>query len=213
MPVTALICFADVYARVQTRHVLEDRGIVVVGEADGQRSAVTQIVHGRMNVAAAEASMIAQPEQTLINACATYFVAVVAVVRPLDRLDPADLLHRGVRGLVAADGPPEEVVQAVSAAAAGAVYVSAEFAEGVVDVAVSRQLAESRRRAAVISLTPRERGVLHQIAEGRSNAQVARELNISVGTVRFHVSNILTKLGRKSRAELIAFVLHSRSGY
>jgi DNA-binding NarL/FixJ family response regulator len=104
-------------------------------------------------------------------------------------------------------------VQAVAAAAAGAVYVSEQFAEGVVDVVVSRRLAGTRQRAALRTLTTRERGVLRHVVDGRSNAQVARALNISVGTVRFHVSNILTKLGRKSRAALIALIMQGPSSY
>lgn len=213
MPVTALVCFADVYARVQTRQVLEDRGIVVAAESDGQQSAAAQIVRGRVSVAVVEAIMIAQPEQILIGACSAHSVAVVAVIRPFDHLDVADLLDRGVRGLVAADGSLEQLVQAVAATDAGAVYVAAQFAESVVDVAVSRRLVGTRQRAALRLLTPRERGVLHHVVDGRSNAQVAREMNISVGTVRFHVSNILTKLGRKSRAELIALMLQGPASY
>lgn len=210
MRVTTLVCFADVYARAQIRQVLEGQGIAVVAEVGGQQSAAVQIVRGHTAVATVEASLIAQPERTLLSACSAHSVAIVAVIRPLDRLDPADLLHRGVLGLVPADGPSEELVHAVAAAAAGAVYVSAPFTKGVTDV-VSRRLAETSRWAALKTLTPRERDVLHHVVEGRSNAQVARELSISIGTVRFHVSNILSKLGRTSRAELIVLVMQSRS--
>ncbi|MFC7618920.1 helix-turn-helix transcriptional regulator [Microlunatus sp. GCM10028923] len=55
--------------------------------------------------------------------------------------------------------------------------------------------------AASSVLTPRERQVLALVAEGRSNAQVARELVISTKTASVHVSNILGKLGAASRTE------------
>ena len=50
-------------------------------------------------------------------------------------------------------------------------------------------------------LTPREHDVLHLVAAGRTNTQIATELFISPKTVSVHVSNILAKLGASSRAE------------
>jgi DNA-binding NarL/FixJ family response regulator len=54
------------------------------------------------------------------------------------------------------------------------------------------------------SLTSREREVLALLAEGRTNRQLARELYISEKTVSVHVSNILAKLGVRSRTEAAA---------
>jgi LuxR family transcriptional regulator, maltose regulon positive regulatory protein len=57
-------------------------------------------------------------------------------------------------------------------------------------------------------LTDREREVLHLLAEGRSNQAIAEELVVAVGTVKRHVSNIMSKLGVQSRLEAVA---HARS--
>ncbi|MEO9239137.1 MAG: response regulator transcription factor, partial [Jatrophihabitantaceae bacterium] len=59
-------------------------------------------------------------------------------------------------------------------------------------------------------LTPRERDVLALLVQGRTNRQVARQLYISEKTVSVHVSNLLAKLGVRSRAE--AAVLARRDG-
>ncbi|WP_404444891.1 LuxR C-terminal-related transcriptional regulator [Microbacterium marinum] len=53
-------------------------------------------------------------------------------------------------------------------------------------------------------LSMRERDVLRLLASGARNAEIAEELLISVNTVKFHVSNLLRKVGARNRAELIA---------
>ncbi|HST47521.1 response regulator [Jatrophihabitans sp.] len=66
----------------------------------------------------------------------------------------------------------------------------------VVDPALVQELISARRRNDPLALlSPREREVLSLMAEGRSNAGIARRLWVSEGTVEKHVRNILTKLG------------------
>lgn len=55
-------------------------------------------------------------------------------------------------------------------------------------------------------LTLRERELLHLIGRGFSNKQIARELQLSVATVKNHIHNIFTKLNVRSRAEVLAFL-------
>ena len=79
-----------------------------------------------------------------------------------------------------------------------------EFLEGVRRVGeggtvldpevVAQLLARSRRRDPLERLSPRERDVLGLMAEGRTNAAIARELVVSDGAVEKHISNIFTKL-------------------
>ena len=65
----------------------------------------------------------------------------------------------------------------------------------VLDPEVVAQLMARRRSDPLDALTPREREVLGLMAEGRSNAAIARRLVVSQGAVEKHVSNILLKLG------------------
>lgn len=82
-------------------------------------------------------------------------------------------------------GQVEEFVAALARVAGGGT---------VVDPEVVRQLLR-RRRDPLAALTPREREVLALVAEGRSNAAVARELVVSEAAVGKHIGNILAKLG------------------
>lgn len=59
-------------------------------------------------------------------------------------------------------------------------------------------------------LTPREEEVLEQMIEGKSNRQIALELEIATATVKCHVSNILSKMGAESRTEAATMALQRR---
>jgi DNA-binding NarL/FixJ family response regulator len=61
-------------------------------------------------------------------------------------------------------------------------------------------------------LSPRERDVLRLIARGRSNRQIARELEIGEQTVKTHVRSILAKLGLQDRVQAAIFALRHQAG-
>jgi DNA-binding NarL/FixJ family response regulator len=100
------------------------------------------------------------------------------------------------------DAGPEELVEAVRAAARG---------EGVLHPQVAaRVLREMQQRSPLQELTTRELDVLTLIARGRSNAEIAAELVIGEGTVKTHVSNILTKLHLADRTQAAIYALQQR---
>jgi DNA-binding CsgD family transcriptional regulator len=83
------------------------------------------------------------------------------------------------------------------------VMVPAERA--IIDRLVSRAeelLEEVRAVACPASLSPRQREVLHSVINNRANKEIASKLNITVRTVKFHISTLLSKFGVESRSEL-----------
>ncbi|MGP5220763.1 response regulator [Arthrobacter rhombi] len=111
-------------------------------------------------------------------------------------------LENGAAGFLLKDTASHELAVAVRAAAAG---------DGLVSPAVTRRvIAEfARRRSAQVAsgplpeLTGRERDVLAAMAAGLSNAEIAAELFVEVGTVKTHVSRIIAKLGVRDRVQAV----------
>ncbi len=105
-------------------------------------------------------------------------------------------MQAGARGYVLKDAPGKDIVLAIDTVMAGGIYYSAP---------VARQLA--RPAVPDNQLTTREQEVLRHIANGESNKQIARALDLSVRTVETHRLNIKRKLGIEGQAELIKFAV------
>ena len=110
-------------------------------------------------------------------------------------------LRAGARGYLTKDTDAESLARAVSVVAGG----QAEFAPQV-----QRRLAEAMTGGAPETrppdgLTRREVEVLRLIADGRSNAEIARRLHISEATVKTHINNLFAKAGVRDRAQAVTY--------
>ncbi len=117
----------------------------------------------------------------------------------VDRIRGA--LEAGASGYLLKDAEADEVVDGIRKAHRG---------EMPLGPAVARQLARAISapgRAALNTLTAREHEVLVLLAEGLSNREIARRLSISERTARTHVSNILDKLGVRSRTQAALYAI------
>ncbi|MFF5129383.1 response regulator [Streptomyces syringium] len=117
-------------------------------------------------------------------------------------------LRAGAAGFVLKDTPPAEIVEAVRRVAAGAPVLSPTVTRQLIERVTDRgpdRGAEARERLA--RLNDRERQVAIAVGHGRSNAEIAAALFMSVATVKAHVSRILTKLDLNNRVQ-IALLAH-----
>ena len=101
-------------------------------------------------------------------------------------------MRAGASGVVYKDIDPDALVRAIRSVHDGNVLLAARAAGS---------LRERGPYGSVDSLTPREREVLTLIADGRSNREIARGLNVSEKTVKAHVSSVLAKLGVQDRTQ------------
>ncbi len=124
-----------------------------------------------------------------------------------DKVLPA--IRAGAYGYLLKDIPPNELVQAVREAYLGKVQLHPEVAKKLMS-AVAGKEEPSANRAATSSedgLTEREQEVLHLIADGMNNREIAEKLFISEKTVKTHVSNILSKLHLHDRTQAAIYAL------
>jgi NarL family two-component system response regulator LiaR len=110
-----------------------------------------------------------------------------------------DAIQAGASGYLLKDTPREELIKAVRGTASGKTYVDPSIAGKVLEQVSSHQT----QPATLITskLTDREIKVLRLISKGFSNADIAEQLFLSDGTVRNHVSAILSKLGVTDRTQ------------
>jgi len=117
----------------------------------------------------------------------------------------ATALRSGAAGFILKDTGPEQLAQMVRTLASGGVVLSPKVTRTVVDGYLDSG-AGSAAATQVGRLSERERVVLVLIADGLSNTDIAGRIHVSVGTVKDHVSAILTKLqvGSRVQAALVA---------
>ena len=113
-------------------------------------------------------------------------------------------LENGAIGFLLKDAPPTHIIDAVRAAATGEGLVAPAVTRRVISE-FARRRAPAARESADADLTPREREVLAALAEGSSNAEIAEQLFIEIGTVKTHVSSIILKLGVRDRVQAIVW--------
>lgn len=119
-----------------------------------------------------------------------------------------DAVRAGASGYLLKDTPREKVIEAVRGTAAGKSFVDPQVAGRLLDQVASKQ--EQPATMVTDKLTGRETDVLRLIALGLSNAEIAKSLHLSEGTVRNHVSAIFAKLGVSDRTQ--AAILAIRHG-
>ena len=119
----------------------------------------------------------------------------------------ADTLRGGVLAMLPRAASADEIVAAVSSAAAGLVSIHPAFLESLVasPVANAEAIDVAAPRAGHVrgELTPREVEILRMLAEGLANKQIAARLGISEHTVKFHIASVYAKLGASSRTEAV----------
>lgn len=118
-------------------------------------------------------------------------------------------LRAGAGGFLLKDTPPAEIVRAVRLVAAGEAMLSPGVTRRLIDHVSGGAAMDRRHRARALldGLTEREREVAVAIGRGCSNADIGRDLHLSVATVKAHVSRLLSKLDLNNRVQ-IALLAH-----
>lgn len=193
--------------RAGIRAVLE-RGddLIVVGEAEDGRSALRQLRRHPADVVLMDLRMpVMDGLEATRRIVADPELAAVEVVA-LTTFDTDELvfaaLRAGASGFLLKDTDPDELRRAVRVTAAGAALLSPAVTRRVMHAAAAAGTPTDP--SPLRHLTDREQEVLAAVGQGLANDEIAQLLHMSPATARTHVSRVLTKLGARDRAQLVA---------
>ncbi|MFD7868138.1 response regulator [Streptomyces sp. NPDC059783] len=132
-------------------------------------------------------------------------VVVLTTFADDDSLFPA--LRAGARGYLTKDAGGDDIVRAIEAVVAGEVGLSPAIQRRLLEqvTAEPRPVEGGGEPEPPDGMTPREAEVLALIAEGMSNAEIARSLHISQATVKSHINNLFAKAGLRDRAQAVRY--------
>jgi two-component system nitrate/nitrite response regulator NarL len=113
------------------------------------------------------------------------------------------VIQAGAHGYVSKEAPPEELLRAIESVAAGEPH----FSEDIARAALNEFVSSGGKKEPFAQLTSREREVLVQIAEGKSNKEIADRLGIGVRTIETHRERIMRRLSIHSVAGLTKYAI------
>lgn len=121
--------------------------------------------------------------------------------------DVVEFVKAGVSGFILKDATLDDFLQTIRLVAKGAKVLPPPLADSLFSHIVEHAVQSGKvdRLIESVRMTKREQDIINLIALGRSNKEIAAELNIAVHTVKSHVHNILEKLALHTRLELASF--------
>src|ERR687898_3467207 len=193
------------------RNLLEEEGVLVVGEAAAGQEALDIVREVAPDVVVMDLNM---PGMGGVEA--TRHISTIA---PLTRVlmltisdqdnDVIDAILAGACGYLLKDSSIQELMAGIRAAALGESLISPTIASKVLQLVRSTSSIPEIAETIRAELSEREIEVLKLIANGKDNAQIAGELHISPKTVKNHISNILMKLQIDNRIQAAVYAVRS----
>ena len=182
--------------------------ISVIGDAANGRETVRLVAQLCPDIVVMD---IAMPElngieatQQIYEVCPSAQVIILSIHSTTEHIFRA--LQAGARGYLLKESAGIEVVNAVRAVHAGHRYLSQKISDRLIDDYVhQRQAAEAKGPLA--RLSPREREVVQLVVEGKSNAEIAGILSLSLKTVETYRSRLMRKLGFSDLPSLVKFAV------
>ncbi len=136
---------------------------------------------------------------------------IIVVAEKFDSTESYSLLQMGAKGLLSYAEAREQLPRALPLVAEGGFWVPRGVLSGFVDSILEGSHSRRLKADTTAVLSRREQEVLNSLLENLANKEIGSKLNISERTVKFHVSNLLSKFGVRRRADLILLCYQKRS--
>jgi two-component system, NarL family, nitrate/nitrite response regulator NarL len=186
------------------RRLLESEpGFKVVAEAADGLDAVRIAREGTPDILLLD---VAMPRMGGIEAMSAPDLGSTRVILLTAAIEPGDLLRAvqfGARGIVLKESATRELIDGIHRVMDGKLLIGADVAD---DLAQAVRQANSQRERPY-GLTQREIEIVEAIAAGDGNREIAVKLDISLQTVKHHLTNIFDKTGTSTRLELALFAI------
>lgn len=193
------------------RAILEDEpGMVVVGEAEDGRTAVSLACQLKPDIVIMDIAMPLmnglEATRQIKRSCPAIKVIILSMHDNEEYI--VQVLEAGAMGYILKDAAAKELIQALRTVHKG---------EAVLSPAITRIVIEDYLRWGGIrptedsdELSPREREILQLIAEGYTSKQISEMLVISIKTVQAHRNNLMQKLNLHNRGELVKYAIQKK---
>jgi DNA-binding NarL/FixJ family response regulator len=202
--IRVLIAHGQTLVRAGLRSLLEGGSISVLGEAGGGDDAVTLARRMRPDVVLMDATLPGLDAVEAIKQMATIpeLRVIMLTAANADEIVFTSL-RAGVRGFLAQDTEPAELVRAVRLVARGEAHLSPSVAGRLIAEYVSQPDIKAPSNDLLEELTNREREVVALVARGLTNQEIGEQLVVTPGTAKTHVSRAMVKLHARDRAQLV----------
>jgi two-component system, NarL family, nitrate/nitrite response regulator NarL len=182
--------------RVAAPHQLEPESLLALVDSDRPDVVLLDLFLGQGNVSL-----------PLIPRLRATGSVIVVLTASEDRSVWAQALEAGAAGVLPKSAPFDVVVEAVHRAAAGQPLLSDRERSDLLDTLAESRQAEEERLDAFTRLTPREQEVLAGLIAGTPVKGIARDLGVSLPTVRTHIRSLFDKLGVNSQRAAVTLAL------
>jgi DNA-binding NarL/FixJ family response regulator len=212
--VSVRVVLVDDQALIRTgfKMILEtEDDIEVVGEASDGEQAISMTRSVRPDVVLMDVQM---PTMDGLEATGRIvrdanIPSRIVILTTFERDDYVfEALRAGASGFLLKNAPSEELVHAVRVVAAGDALLAPSVTRKVIEGFIRRP-AHRSNEVELRRLTERETEILKLLATGKSNSELAAHLFVGEGTIKTHVSSVLTKLGIRDRMQAVIFAYES----
>ena len=192
--------------------ILAESDMEVTGQAENGKEALELVSKSQPDVILIDLLMPKmdgfETIEHLLNETPQLKILVITSVEEESKI--LKVMSLGAMGYLLKDTKRDEIIKAIRTVYAGDSYLPPNIARKLINILRQPPAQETKAKELVASLTGREKDVFEMLGQGYSNQKIAKELHISVATVRVHRHNISNKFGFQNRREVVVYAVEQR---